>query len=130
MKRAAIVVVACSFLCLFSGCFRTVFHGDHLQYGVAMQRPDPATEAIVDRFEESRWNHYFLFGLVPTSEADMDDILRRHVRAGQEVRNLKIEHKATFVNGLLWVLVGGLYNPMTTIVSGDVVQVRTVGTAM
>jgi len=124
MRRVAVVILACSFLCLFSGCFRTEFHGRHLRFGVAMERPDPDTEVIVDRFEESRWNHYFLFGLIPTSEADMDDILARHVRGDQAVRNLKIEHECTFVNGLIWVLVGGIYNPMTTVVTGDVVQPR------
>jgi hypothetical protein len=49
--------------------------------------------------------------------------LNEHVPPGHEVRNLRIRHEATFVNGLIWALVGGIYNPMTTTVSGDVVKV-------
>ncbi len=44
--------------------------------------------------------------------------------AGCEVRDLKIRHECTFVNALVWILVGGLYNPMTTTVTGDVVKVQ------
>ncbi|NLW51482.1 MAG: hypothetical protein GXY85_11675 [Candidatus Brocadiaceae bacterium] len=130
MKRLAMVAVACALLCVCSGCFRTSFHAENLPYGVSMTRPDPATESVVYHFEQSRWNHYFLYGLIPTSDADMERFVGRHVAAGQGVRNLRIRHGVSFTNALMWALVGGIYNPMTTTVSGDVVQVRPAGSGL
>jgi hypothetical protein len=122
MKRRAAVLLVCALTFVVAGCFRTVYRGEGLRFGASFNRPS-ASERLVYHFEEETWNHYFLFALVPTSKVDMEDVIGRHVSPGQEVRNLKIRHEATFLNGLIWVLVGGLYNPMTTTVTGDVVQV-------
>jgi len=123
MKRVAVVIAACSILCVCSGCFRTVYRADDLPFNASMQRSGP-NESYVRHFEESKWNHYFIFALVPTSEPDMRRLIGRNVGQGQEVRNLQIKHEMTFLNGLVAVFVGGLYNPLTTTVSGDVVQVN------
>jgi len=126
MKRIAVVVLACLCLTVCSGCFRTVYRGEELPFNVAFNRPT-GTETLVSHFEEDKWNHYFLFALVPTSEPDMGRIIGRHAGPGQEVRNLQIRHEVTFLNALCWFLVGGIYNPMTTTISGDVVRVQGAG---
>ncbi len=124
MKRVLVVVAILSLCAVSSGCYRTVYRGGGLPFQASLNLPDPSTEQVVSHFEESKWNHFFLFALVPTSEPDLGKLMGRAVPAGGEVRNLKIRHEVTFVNGLVWVLVGGLYNPMTTTVSGDVVMAR------
>jgi len=122
MKRIAVVGLALVLVGVCSGCFRTVYRGDNLEYSAAFGQMDPSRETLVRHFEQERWNHYFLFGLVPTSEGDMGNIIGR-VPAGCEVRDLTIRHEVTFLNALIWFLVGGIYNPMTTTVSGDIVRV-------
>jgi hypothetical protein len=109
---------------LVSGCYRTVYRGGDLAPRVSMERP-AADEQVVEHVEKKIWNHYFLFALVPTVEQDVAAALAARVADGHEIRNLTIRHEVTFVNALIWALVGGIYNPMTTIVSGDVVRVDT-----
>jgi len=104
-----------------SGCFRTVYRAEDLAPLTTLNRAEKG-EHLVAHFEESAWNHYFLFGLVPTSEPDLNRMIGRHVQPGREVRNLKIQHEVTFINAVVWALVGGIYNPMTTTVTGDVVE--------
>ena len=123
MKRIAVVTLVLGCLVVCSGCYRTVYRGDNLPFNASFSQIDPSKDVFVRHFEEEKWNHYFLFALVPTSEPDMRDVIGRDVPAGCEVRNLQIRHEMTFVNGIIWVLVGGIYNPMTTTVSGDVVRV-------
>ncbi len=122
MRRLLTVAVILPLLVACMGCYRTVYRGDDLPFNAAFNRINPSTEAYVSHFEESRWNHYFLFALVPTSEANLTSIISRDVPPGCEVRNLKIRHECTFVNAVVWILVGGLYNPLTTTVTGDVVR--------
>lgn len=124
MKRVVVVLLVVLWAGVCSGCFRTVYRGEDLPFGASFNRSNSSTEVMVSHFEEDKWNHYFLFALVPTSEPDLRAIIGRHVAAGQEVRNLEIEHECTFLNGLIWVFVGGIYSPMTTTISGNVVRVE------
>jgi hypothetical protein len=122
MKRVLVVALMVPLLYVCSGCYRTVYRGEDLQFNTAFNRINPATEVMVSHFQEEKWNHYFLFALVPTSELDLQSIIARDVPAGCEVRDLQIRHEVTFINAVVWLLVGGLYNPMTTTVSGDIVR--------
>ncbi|MCD6415801.1 MAG: hypothetical protein J7M08_03790 [Planctomycetes bacterium] len=124
MKRIVPLLLACSLLGISAGCYRTVYRGEDLPFGTSFRRPDPTSESIVDHFKDEKWDHFFIFALVPTSEPDLKAIVGRHVSPGCEVRNLKIRHEVTFLNALVWLFVGGIYNPMTTTVSGDVVRVQ------
>jgi hypothetical protein len=125
MKRAFVVAAVLPLLFLCSGCYRTVYRGEDLPFSAEFNRIDPSKEVMVSHFQEDKWNHYFLFALVPTSEPDLKALIARDVPAGCAVRNLQIRHECTFVNAVVWLLVGGLYNPMTTTVSGDIVRVQT-----
>ena len=82
---------------------------------------NPTSEPIKKHFEESKWNHYFLFQLVPTAEPKISDMLASHVAEGDKVVGLQVKKKTTFVNGLICVFVGFVYCPDTLIVEGDVV---------
>jgi hypothetical protein len=111
-----------------AGCYRTVYRAADLPIRATMQGVNAAKEAVVGHFQEEIWNHYFLFALIPTSKPEIGKIIEQKVSPGYEVRNLQIRHEVTFVNALIWVFVGGIYNPMTTTVSGDIVKVNTPGT--
>ncbi len=122
MKRVLVLALVIPLLFVCSGCYRSVYRGEDLPFNASFNRPDPATEVLVSHFEEDKWEHYFLFALVPTVEPDLRSIIGRDVPAGCEVRNLQIRHECTFVNAICWLLVGGIYNPMTMTVSGDIVR--------
>src|SRR5437870_4817657 len=96
-------VVLSGIALLLSGCYRTVYRGEDLGGLVAMNRIDPGNETVVDHFEDEVWNHYFVYGLAPTVEPNLKQIIGRHVPPGYEVRNLRIRHEMTFVNGLVGV---------------------------
>ena len=83
---------------------------------------NPTSEPIKKHFKESKWNHYFLFQLVPTAEPKISDMLASHVAEGDKVVGLQVKKKTTFVNGLICVFVGFIYCPDTLVVEGDVVS--------
>lgn len=128
MRRAILLLtILAPVLLTQTGCYRTVFSAQNLGVRATMQRPDLAKETVVGHFQEETWNHYFFFALIPTSEPDVAKLIERKVSPGYEVRNLQIRHEASFLNALIWALVGGIYNPMTTTVSGDIVKVNVPG---
>ncbi len=61
--------------------------------------------------------------MFPTSIPNIQELIQDEVPPGHEVRNLKIRHERSFVNGLLTVLTESIYGPMTTTISGDVVKI-------
>ena len=95
MKRIAVVGLALVLACVCSGCYRTVYRGDNLPFNASFSQMDPSREVLVRHFEDEKWNHFFLYALVPTSEPDMRDVIGREVPPGCEVRNLTIRHEIT-----------------------------------
>ncbi len=111
-----------------SGCYRTVFTGQSLDYVATMNSPQ-ANETVVDHFKISTWNNFFFFALVPTSELDIREALGDRVKSGQTVRNLSIYQKATFGNMVVsFLALGGvIYSPITTVIEGDIVKIDETG---
>lgn len=59
--------------------------------------------------EETKWNHYFIFGLAPGELANVKEM------AG-DAENYEIWNRHSFVNGLIQGLTFGIYTPTTTTV--------------
>jgi len=100
------------------GCARMYLSSAQLTNHVQL---NPTSEMVKKHFEESKWNHYFLFQLVPTAEPKLADMLASHVAEGDKVVGLQVRKKTTFVNGLICVLIYPIYCPDTLVVEGDVV---------
>ena len=123
-KITAFVLIL--FLFIQVGCYRTLYRVDDTTTRVILNRPDPNNEAYKGHFEEKIWNHYFLLALVPTSKPNLSKIINSKVPPDCQVRNLRIRHEMTFINGLVSFIAGlGIfYSPMTTTIEGDIVKVN------
>jgi hypothetical protein len=118
MLRSLIALAVVPTLLGGAGCARMYLSSAQLNNHVQL---NPTSEPIKKHFEESRWNHYFLFQLVPTARPKISDMLASHVAAGDKVVGLQVKKKTILVNGLICVLVGFIYCPDTLVVEGDVV---------
>ena len=103
MLRSLVVLAVVPTLLVSAGCARMYVSSAQLNNHVQL---NPTSEPIKKHFEESKWNHYFLFQLVPTSEPKISDMLASHVAPGDKVVGLQVKKKTTFVNGLICVFVG------------------------
>jgi hypothetical protein len=122
MRSKCIVAVLSILMLVSTGCaYRTVFKAEELTALAAMNNSQ-SNETVVGHFEESRWNHFFILGFVPTCEPRLKEMLS-YVPAGHEVRNLQIMNEESPPNLILRIFSFGIYTPTTTIVSGDVVKV-------
>ena len=91
------------------GCYRTQYHsGNASEYdGVYFGRVDSAGSSR-SWDAESQSRNYFLFGLVPGSDADTfpADKLANLARGEGVVYDLEIKTQKSFLNGLIEVVVG------------------------
>ena len=103
---------------MLSSCYRMELSAAGLNNQVQV---NPTSEPVKKHFNESRWNHYFLFALVPTSEVKISDVLASHAAPADHVVGLKVKKEMTFLNGLICVFIGFIYCPDTVKIEGDVV---------
>lgn len=122
MKKSFVVTTVLFGMLTVTGCYRTLYRGPSIGFPVSPNRPAQG-EAVVGHFQKRVWNHYFLYGMAPTSIPAIQELIQDEVPPGHEVRNLTIRHERSFVNGLIAELTSGIYGPMTTTISGDVVKV-------
>jgi hypothetical protein len=118
MKNYIILLILPIFILYFSSCARMKISSVNLRNQVQF---NPTSEPVKKHFKESKWNHYFLFQLVPTSEPKISEMLASHVAPGDKVVGLRVSKKMSFFNGLICVLIGLIYCPETTTIEGDVV---------
>jgi len=122
MKNFITCIFVFTLILAFSSCARMRLSAVDLNNQVQI---NPSNEQVKKHFKESKWNHYFLFQLVPTSEPKISDMLASHVAPGDKVVGLQISKKTTFLNGLVCVLLGFIYCPDTITIEGDVVSGQT-----
>jgi len=116
MKKIPLLII---FSLTIFGCARMNLNTAGLRTNVQL---NPTSEPIKKHFKEEKWNHYFVFQLVPTSEPKIEEMLSSHVASGDKVVGLQVKKQMSFLNGLVCVLVGFIYCPDTLIVEGDVVS--------
>ena len=93
--------IGASLICLtvmLSSCFST-----QIACGENMTAKTPVVKV------NSEWNHHFLFGLIPGSNAKM--VAKDYVDGAE---NYVVKTNQTFVNGLVNFLTFGIYTPTTT----------------
>jgi hypothetical protein len=101
MKLKSSAVVLFVLLLISTGCaYRTVFKAEELTALTAMKEPQ-ADDILVSHFEESRWNHFFFWGFVPTCEPNLKGMLGYAPVVGYEIRNLQITNEVNFANLLV-----------------------------
>jgi len=124
MVRKYAIIILLVVMCFPTiGCYRTVYLDNGVGRELLITPQKAPASPVIRHFKEEVWNHYFLFALVPTSKPDFREIIQPNVPEGCMVTNLEIRHECTPLNAFIWFLVGGIYNPMTTTIEGDVVKV-------
>ena len=122
MKKIRSSMVVAMTLVSFSalqGCYRISVENNGLKVPVRMNASKGTHGGHITA---TRWNHFFLFGLVPTSRPNIKEMLEPKVPEGGEIANLSVRTEMSFVNGLVCALVGIIYCPFQTTIEGDVVQ--------
>jgi hypothetical protein len=101
-----------------SGCFT-------VRYSIPSERQGSAYD-VLGSFEVKKKVSWVIFGLVPLSEAQVEEIVRREVerRDGDAATNVTVVAQFDAVDVVVAALVGGLFNTRTYTVSGDVVRIQ------
>jgi len=71
-------------------------------------------------FEEDLTARHFLGGLVQGSQPDLKPVLAKYVRPGEQLTELTVVTRHTFVNNLLTGVTLFIYSPVTVTVRGKV----------
>jgi len=111
--------MALCFLFVLSGCANLTIDNGSLTNHVQVNPVRGSEYNLKKTIEVERWNHYFVFQLVP-EEHELESLIGPELDPGDIVTDLKIEKKTTFVNGLICALVGPIYCPDTLIITGNV----------
>ncbi|RMD60222.1 MAG: hypothetical protein D6828_00290 [Nitrospirae bacterium] len=124
IKKSISLLLICLFLVFSPGCYRTIYKDNGVGRDIYFSTEAPKEGEFRGHIKESVWNHYFLFGLIPTSRPDIKQILAGKIPEGCVLTNLKIDHRVTFTNGIFWAIFAiaiPIYNPMTTTIEGDII---------
>ena len=84
----------------------------------------PSTSPTLGHFTESRHAHFLIAGLINIGTPNVSEVLEEQVKmkGGSAVANLQLTTTHTFVDGLVNIITGGIYNPVTVEFDGDVVK--------
>ncbi len=118
MANLTRIILVLSVVFITVSCARLELDNANLGTQISMNE---ANEPVKKHFVEKRWNHYFVFQLLPTEKANLERMISEHVEPGDKVANLKVKKHMNFWNGLICALVAPIYCPDTLIVEGDVV---------
>ena len=115
LARATVVALALA----SSGCAST-FDSSHL--GVTATMAEPAqTPAAGTPFRVNKHPVYFLFGLVPLAQPNLEELLAGQLGAESSVASLKIHVRSRFSDIFFTILTAGLVSPRTVTYEGIIV---------
>ena len=117
--RSLTSLCAVLLLCITaSGCFTS-------RYTIPPEHTAASYE-IVRSFEVKKRSSWLLFGLVPISEAQVEEIVQNEVQRynGDAATNVVVTAQYDAVDVVIGALVGGLFNTRSYTVNGDVVRIR------
>jgi hypothetical protein len=120
MKNTLLASICVAALLALSSCYTV-----HLQNtGGPNANMGPAPGTPVGHFNESAHAHFLLWGLLNVGTPNVGEILAEQTKAmgGTSVGNLRVTTTHSFVDGLLSEITGGIYNPVTVEMEGDVVK--------
>ena len=95
---------------------------DSAELGVPVSMAEAAATPVAgDSFLITRHPVWFLFGLVPTSQPNLEDILAGQLATGQRIANLRIHQRMRWSDILITVLTVGIASPRSVTLEGVVV---------
>ncbi len=82
--------------------------------------------SVIKHFSVTDRSGWFIIGLIPSGHTNVNEIVSNELKAagGDAVINLKIETKHDFVDVLIGILVGGIYNTRVSIIEGDIIKYK------
>ena len=103
---------------LLAGCYT-------VNYVIPPEQNRDAYE-IVGSFEVKKRASWVVFGLVPVSDAQVEEIIRDQIerKGGDVAINVVIEAQYDPVDVVIAMLVGGLFNTRSYTVKGDVARLK------
>ena len=111
---------------LLSGCFAQKYVAGSLDQQAKMSGAAAETQQydVIKSFSVTDRSGWFVFGLIPVAHTDVQEIVDQEVKSvgGDAVINLTVESKYDFVDVLIGILVGGIYNSRVSYISGDVIK--------
>ena len=120
LKRFTLLFLALLALSL-SACYTVTLDARSSDTAISMN--NPGQKATKQHFRLQLTSHHIIYGLIEISEPDIADEIKKQVRSygGTEAVNVFVKTEHSFLDGFLNWLTGGIYNPVTVIIEGDVV---------
>jgi len=95
---------------------------DSVELGVPVSLAEAATAPVTgDSFRVTKHPVWFLYGLVPSGEPNLEDVLAGQVGTGKRITNLRIRQRMRWSDLLVTVLTVGLASPRSVTFEGIVV---------
>jgi hypothetical protein len=95
---------------------------DSVELGVPVSLAEAASTPVVgDSFQVTRHPVWFLYGLVPSGQPNLQDMLAGQLGTGKRVANLRIRQRMRWSDLLITVLTVGLASPRSVTFEGVVV---------
>lgn len=95
---------------------------DSVELGVPVSMAEAAaTPAAGDSFQVTRHPVWFLYGLVPASQPNIEDVLAGQLGTGKRIANLRIRQRMRWSDLLITVLTAGLASPRSVTLEGVIV---------
>jgi len=127
-SKFKIAFLVCAATVLLSGCYAQKYVAGGLDYQAKMSgaAAEKQEYTVIKSFDVTDRSGWFVFGLIPVGHTDLNDIVNQEIKAvgGDAVINLKIETKYDFVDVLIGILVGGIYNSRVSYIQGDIIKYK------
>lgn len=115
ITRAGLAVLALS----AAACAQTF---DSVELGVPVSLAEAAQAPVVgDTFSVTKHPVWFLWGLVPAPQPNLEDILAGQLKAGSRIANVRIRQRMRWSDILITAITLGLASPRALTIEGIVV---------
>ena len=113
--RAGLAALALS----AAACVQTF---DSVELGVPVSLAEAAQAPVVgDTFSVTKHSVWFLWGLVPAPQPNLEDVLAGQLKTGSRIANVRIHQRLRWSDLLITVITVGLASPRSVTFEGIVV---------
>ncbi len=118
MEDEQVIGCGCTGLIAIALLLPTILLGGTFRTEVTYVPPNVTVTPNQTPFKENLSARHWVWGLVKGQQPDLQQVLAKHVRPGEQVTRLTITTRHTWVDGVVLLLTVGIYCPHTVTIQG------------